>query len=257
MMGDVFGSTYAAAYDSFYGEKDYVGECDALEALFNHDAAAPVTSILDLGCGTGSHAVSLALRGYDVTGVDRSADMLRRAADKAKAAGVSPTFECADLRTYRDSREYDAVVMMFAVLGYQQSNHEVMDALHAVRRHLRLGGVFVADFWYGPAVLSQRPSSRAAFREKGPHDMVVRVAEPTLDVLRHVCHVDYRIMVVENGQLTSQAAERHTMRFFFSKELEVCCEFAQLKLRRLLAFPACEREPSVDDWNALLVAEAI
>jgi len=254
MTGEVFGDAYAAAYDTFYGEKDYAGECDALQALFGDYAAAPVTSILDLGCGTGSHAVLLAERGYQVTGVDQSEDMLRQAAAKANEAGVALKLEHADLRTYRDHREYDAVLMMFAVLGYQQSNEEVMDALRTVRAHLRPGGVFVADFWYGPAVLSQRPSHRAAVRDEGPRDLVIRLAEPTLDVLQHLCHVDYRIIGIEHGALTVQADERHTMRFYFPKELEICCEFARLKLRQLFAYPGCDREPTVDDWNALLVA---
>ena len=254
MTGDVFGDAYAAAYDTFYGEKDYAGECDALQALFSDYAAAPVTSILDLGCGTGSHAVLLAERGYQVTGVDRSEDMLRQAAAKANEAGVALTFENADLRTYRDHREYDAVVMMFAVLGYQQSNEEVMDALRTVRAHLRPGGAFVADFWYGPAVVSQRPSSRATVRDEGPRDLMIRLAEPTLNVLQHLCHVDYRVIGIGDGMLTAQADERHTMRFFFPRELEMYCQLAGMKIRQLFAYPGCDREPTVDDWNALLVA---
>ena len=256
VTGEVFGDAYAAAYDTFYGEKDYVGECDVLQTLFGGYAAEPVTSILDLGCGTGSHAVLLAGRGYQVTGVDRSEDMLRQAAAKAGEAGVSLELQHADLKTYRDHREYDAVLMMFAVLGYQQTNEEVMDALRTVRAHLRPGGVFVADFWYGPAVLSQRPSQRATVKDEGPLDLVVRLAEPTLDVLQHLCHVDYRIIGIEHGALTVQADERHTMRFFFPLELEMYCRLAGMNLQELLAYPGCEREPTVDDWNALLIASA-
>lgn len=256
MTSEVFGDAYAAAYDTFYGEKDYAGECDVLQALFGDYAAAPVTSILDLGCGTGSHAVVLAQRGYRVTGVDRSEDMLRQATAKANKAGVSLELELADLKTYRDHREYDAVLMMFAVLGYQQSNEEVMDALRTARAHLRPGGVFVADFWYGPAVLSQRPSHRAIVRDEGPRDLVIRLAEPALDVLQHLCHVDFRIVGIEHGKLTIQADERHTMRFFFPMELSMYCQLAGMRLRQLVAYPGCDREPTVADWNALFVAGA-
>ena len=254
MSGEVFGSAYAAAYDSFYGQKDYPGECDSLEELFRRYSLTPAESILDLGCGTGSHAVTLAERGYRVTGVDQSREMLRRASEKARKSGVLLELAHEDLRTYRDRRSYDVVLMMFAVLGYQQTNEQVMDAMRTVRAHLRPGGVFVADFWYGPAVLSQRPSARATVRDEGPGDLLVRVAEPTLDLLHHLCHVDYRIIDIANGTLAMQASERHTMRFFFPMELEASCELAQLELRDLFAFPSCDRAPTADDWNALLAA---
>lgn len=48
----------------------------------------PGQFILDVGCGTGRHAVELAKRGFDVTGVDLSAGMLAQARQAADAAGV-------------------------------------------------------------------------------------------------------------------------------------------------------------------------
>ena len=47
---------------------------------------------------------------------------------------------------------------MFAVIGYQTSNDELFAALQTVRRHLKPKGLFICDFWYGPAVLKQRPT---------------------------------------------------------------------------------------------------
>ena len=70
----VFGKTYASAYDAMYAEKDYEGEVDLLEAAFERFGSR-VESVLDLGCGTGNHLAPLARRGYEVAGVDRSADI--------------------------------------------------------------------------------------------------------------------------------------------------------------------------------------
>jgi len=85
----VFGSCYAAAYDSFYAAKDYEAECRLLERVFEKYGAKPVRRILDLGCGTGGHAIPLARRGYTVVGIDRSEAML--VAAKAKSAAVPAT----------------------------------------------------------------------------------------------------------------------------------------------------------------------
>ena len=109
----------------------------------------PVRSILDLGCGTGNHSLVLAGRGYQVTGVDFSADMLERARGKLALAcgeGRKPAGKLelvqGDVRSVGLGRQFDAVLMMFAVLGYQIGNQDVQAALATVRRHLKPGGVF-------------------------------------------------------------------------------------------------------------------
>ena len=84
----VFGRDYAAAYDDLYQDKDYVAECDLIERVFETYGQGPTRRVLDLGCGTGGHAVILAKRGYDVVGVDRSPEMLER----ARALGSSARF---------------------------------------------------------------------------------------------------------------------------------------------------------------------
>src|SRR5207248_11417549 len=72
MIEGVFGPQYAEAYDTLYRDKDYSAECDAIEHVFRLYGIGPVRRVLDLGCGTGGHAVPLAERGYEVVGVDRS-----------------------------------------------------------------------------------------------------------------------------------------------------------------------------------------
>ena len=81
----VFGSTYAAGYDALYQAKDYDGEVDLLEGIFRRYAGRPVRDILDVGCGTGNHALRLAAKGYRVLGIDRSLDMLEVAKYKSPA----------------------------------------------------------------------------------------------------------------------------------------------------------------------------
>src|SRR5207253_8134038 len=116
-----------------------------------------------IGCGTGNHSWPLARRGYRMTGADRSTAMLDRAKEKASTENLgdlTPAFEHGDIRELDLHRTFDAVLMMFAVLGYQLTNDDVSAALGTVRRHLEPGGLFVCDVWYGPAVLSIRPGER-------------------------------------------------------------------------------------------------
>src|SRR5688500_8739032 len=118
-MTEIFGPTYADAYDVLYAEKDYEAECDAIELLAERHGSGSAT-VLDLGCGTGRHTVILAGRGKVVTGVDISPDMLEHAQRRAAERGL-PTLDLqlGDVRTVRLGRRYDVVLLMFAVLGYQ------------------------------------------------------------------------------------------------------------------------------------------
>lgn len=107
------------------------------------------------------HAIPLAQRGYSITGADFSEDMLTHTRQKTQAllAQIQPrTFLQGYVCSIAVVQILDAVLMMFTVLGYQLENEDVAAALRTVRKHLRPGGVFIFDVWYGPTVLAIRPS---------------------------------------------------------------------------------------------------
>lgn len=81
-----FFDAHAQVYEDNVFTKNTIREVDfLLEEL----SLQPRSSILDVGCGTGRHSIELAKRGYIVTGLDLSSEMLSRAADAAKLAGVN------------------------------------------------------------------------------------------------------------------------------------------------------------------------
>ncbi|MBR6915217.1 MAG: class I SAM-dependent methyltransferase, partial [Clostridia bacterium] len=69
-------------YDRFNGDVDYSSIADAVGTLFGKFSKKKVRTVLDLGCGTGPLTERLALRGYAVTGLDVSSDMLALAANR-------------------------------------------------------------------------------------------------------------------------------------------------------------------------------
>ncbi len=246
-----FGTTYASNYDFMYAEKDYQAECDLLEALFAQHAAGKVHSILDLGCGTGNHAHPLAGRGYAVTGVDRSAEMLGKA--RAKLGNqVGPRFVQGEIQKLDLGDQFDVVLMMFAVMGYLASDQDLEQGLQAVRKHLRPDGLYVADFWYGPAVLAIGPSVRS-MRLSTPQGEMIRTATPALDPDHNRVTVHYQL-TASDGEL--RAEESHTMRYFFRDELALRLGEAGIELITLLPFPEMAGSPDETTWNALLCARA-
>ena len=259
MSPDVFGSDYAGRYDFLYQDKNYERECDMLADVFARFADGPVQSVLDLGCGTGNHALPLARRGFAVTGVDRSPGMLEQASRKADALAlgdIRPTFRQGDVRDLKLDRTFDAALMMFAVLGYQLTNEHVASALATVRRHLKPGGLFVFDVWYGPAVLAIRPGERVKSLT-APDGTVIRAASTTMDSYRQLAEVRYQVWHVRRSGPMVETTETHQMRYFFPQELALFLEHARLRLVHFSDFAALDRAPDESTWNTLAVAEAV
>ena len=248
-----FSAAYAAAYDALYSDKDYEAETTILQQLFGRYASGAVHEVLDLGCGTGSHALPLVRRGYSVTGVDVAPDMLSRARAKAATEDLDLALTEADIREYRDGRRYDAVLMMFAVLGYQRTNDDVIRALQTASVHLRSGGILVADFWYGPAVLALGPESRLKTIVQGQR-RILRFAGGTCDAAHQTCTVHYDVVTLEGATVLAETHEDHVMRFFFPLELDFALKDAGLERSVLTAFPEIDRPPDPADWCACLVA---
>jgi len=126
-----------------------------VEEIFRRYGSGEIHTILDLGCGTGGHAIPLTKRGYELVGIDRSPEMLALARRKLEEFKLEddlhlPTFLQGDTRTLDLGQSFDAILMMFAVLSYQRTNDDVLDALCTVRQHLQPGGCFSQMFSTAP-----------------------------------------------------------------------------------------------------------
>lgn len=264
MTNTPFGNGYARAYDALYETKDYGAECDVLERVFRKRSSSPVKSVLDLGCGTGGHAVRLAQRGYTVTGIDRSPGMLEAARAKAaELAGFgstmsgSATFAQGDVRSFDlGGQAFDAAAMLFAVLGYQITNEDVLSTLKTVRRHLTPGGLFVFDVWYGPGVLTDPPGERIK-EVPTAEGSILRVARGDLDVGRHTCTVSYDLLHLAGDRVVERTREAHPMRYFFPRELELFLSVSGFTLERIGCFEDIDRDPGAKTWNIWAVATAV
>ena len=256
-VSSMFGPVYAHVYDTLYRDKDYTGESALIQRLFHQYHKGDLRTVLDLGCGTGNHALPLCGAGYEVVGVDLSEDMLAEARRKAAAAGSrEAVFHHADIRRLELKQMFDVALMMFAVLGYQLENADVLAALKSARGHLRSDGLLLFDVWYGPAVLTERPSQRIKVIPTA-EGQVLRVASGQINGRRHVCTVQYQLWELRLGQLVSTIEETHRMRYFFPLELEFFLECAGFRLRELRGFPDFDRHADETTWNVMCVASAV
>src|SRR5207248_11236969 len=103
------------------------------------------STILDLCCGHGRHAIPLAQRGYQVTGQDLSEVFLQQARAAADAQRVQVRWVNGDMRTIPFENEFDAVINIFTAFGYLESDDEDQQVLVQVHKALKPGGLFVLE----------------------------------------------------------------------------------------------------------------
>jgi SAM-dependent methyltransferase len=118
---------YGRKYDSESYTQGTIGECDFIEAELKFDKSL---KILDVGCGTGRHAIELTRRGYCVTGVDLSEAQLRRAKEKAQAENLFIDFQRQDARNLPFDSEFDVAIMLceggFSLMETDEMDFEIL-----------------------------------------------------------------------------------------------------------------------------------
>lgn len=242
---------YGRYYDLLYRDKDYVGETAYISKLIDRfDPAA--RDLLELGCGTGKHASLLAQSGLNVTGVERSDEMIRA----AKIDHPNATILRADARSVRLERTFDAVISLFHVVSYQTNNADVASLFHTAATHLKAGGCFIFDLWYGPAVLRQMPQNRTK-RMEDDRTFVLRAAVPVVDFNRNLVQVNYAITVTDkhSGQV-ERFDECHEMRYFFVPEIELFARSAEMQVIHSEQW-LTGAQPSPETWGVTFVLQSL
>lgn len=251
----VFGA-YSRYYNLLYKDKDYAGEAEYVNHLIRRhkpDAA----SILNLGCGTGRHDLLLAQKGYEVTGIDRSEEMLAVANSQLSALNPQPpllSFQQGDIRTIRLNKTFDVVTALFHVMSYQSANDDLRAAFATARTHLKPGGIFIFDCWYGPAVLSDRPVVRVK-RLEDEAIFVTRIAEPVMHPNDNIVDVNYQVIIRDKvSSEVEEVRETHRMRYLFRPEIEHFLGQAGLHTTEAAEW-LTGRQPGFDTWGVCFVVQ--
>ncbi|MDR2695777.1 MAG: class I SAM-dependent methyltransferase [Deltaproteobacteria bacterium] len=249
---------YARYYNLLYRDKDYAAEVEFVLGILQKHGCAPRT-LLDLGCGTGHHAVEMAKQGVQATGVDMSETMLGMGQDSISALSSLefsvplPELLQGDARTVRLGKHFDAVVSLFHVMSYQNTEEDALAVLETAKEHLKPGGLFFFDFWHGPGVLTDLPTAREKIMEDAEL-RVLRKATPVHRVSDNVVEVHYAVTLTDKATGGETALnECHSMRYWFLPELRYLAKQAGFQVMQASGWMH-EAPPGLADWNAWMLA---
>ena len=137
MKNNIFNS--GNYYNLFYKDKDYEKEAKCIhKKLIKHNVSGQ--NLLELGCGTGKHAITFSKLGYKIIGVEQSESMI-------KSLEKVDNFECmqGDIRKINFKDKFDSVISLFHVLSYQVSNKSLESVFKNVNISLKKNGLFLFD----------------------------------------------------------------------------------------------------------------
>ena len=135
----------AGCYDELTYDVDYPRWADYIEKHFAR-RHIPGRTVLDLACGTGSLTRELALRGYEMIGVDQSPEMLAQAAEKNRGVSpVEPIFLCQSMEKLDLYGTIDACVCCLDSVNYVTRPDRLRRAFQRVHLFLMPGGLFIFD----------------------------------------------------------------------------------------------------------------
>ena len=141
-------SLLAPVYDEINKDINYSEWADFIEKIINKELSEiPAKLVLDLGCGTGSMTLELASRGYDMTGVDSSPEMLDIARLRAEKSGIQGDilWLCQDMREFELYGTVDVVVSCLDCINHITKPSEVKKCFSLVHNYLIPDGLFIFD----------------------------------------------------------------------------------------------------------------
>lgn len=139
-------SVLAPFYDRLNGTVDYDAWADFIEKIFERYSSSEPSLVLDLGCGTGSMTIRLAARGYDMTALDISEDMLSVAEARAREAGHDGIlFLRGNMSSFELYGTVDAVVCCLDGINHLTSRNDLLSCFSCVHNYLNPDGLFIFD----------------------------------------------------------------------------------------------------------------
>lgn len=142
--------TLAAMYDALMDDVDYEAWADYIDRMLQKHGG-PGKRLLDLGCGTGCISIPLAQRGYQVTGVDISEEMLAAAREKSRALQLDIDWRKQDLTSLQlfdeagNEMVFDAAIATFDVFNHLTEPEDLQMLFHTLNPLLTDEGVLLFD----------------------------------------------------------------------------------------------------------------
>ncbi len=243
----------AKYYDLTHYFRNYEQQAEFLNSAIRE--YLPVAHrILDIACGTGNHAIFMAKKGYDVTGVDLSQEMLNIAKQKIKnTTDLQVRFTYGDMRDLKFGSEFDVVCCLGMSFMELRTYDEINSCLNSIKRAITPNGLFIFDVSNGWEMLSVE--TRKDFAEDAK-TKVIWLSSGYIDKLKRTMHLDHTFIIQENNKTAIESGVEE-LRMFFPDELQMLLTNANFKIEEMLGDRSLETPFKEDSPYIVMINRSI
>ncbi len=218
-------------YDMAFSLRNYEKEVCFLEKIFVKFSKIKVKTILDIGCGTGSHAIEFANYGYNAFGLDSSEKMINFARRKVRTGPADVHFFVANMSNFRLPKKVDACISMFNSFASLLENQQILSHLDCVADVLHKGGLYIVELsnpypcWITQQVRKKQRCRLGAWVAKcSDTNIKTEVWHEPFDVKTQIEWGGELRLLVEKNKKTFKIIHREPSRVVFPQEFTAWVE---------------------------------
>lgn len=228
-------TTLSGYYDLTHRFRDYKRQSEFI-GLIIQKYLPTANQVLDICCGTGSHALVLAENGYDVTGVDLSAEMLDIAKIKTKACHKNIKFAPGNMFDLKYSQAFDIAYCFGTTLMMLTTFQEFSRFLTSVKKALKPDGLLIFDVWNGWKMLQTKNEMHPSENDTSK---VIWFSDGEINQEKRTQHLECAFLIQEKGHMRIETFTED-LKIFFKDEIQWLLESHGYRVETILGDSSLE-----------------
>ncbi len=245
---------------------DFEFEVSMIDRIIQRHLKRRVTKVLTVNCSTGNHSILLAKKGYEVTGIDSSEEMLSLARSKTAGFPHPPQFYRMDMRQIRFAWQFDVGLLLSGSFGHLTVARDLEQFLAGIRRHLP-NGLLVFEFWQPSGVDAQSRTNQGRLNwdkavDSQSGNIAIRLTKAVYQKSKEELFISIENYYIDpqRERLLGASAEHQKLKLYNTKSLVKILKRAGFSPEAFYALDAERksiRAPKETDLKLLCVARVL
>jgi SAM-dependent methyltransferase len=247
---------YYQYYDKLYSNKDYKAEVDIVLGITRDIMGSNPKRLLDVGCGTGSHALIFAQKGVEVVGIDLDCEVIEIARRKLiSQMDNAPTFFCEDVDRL-GANDFELAVSLFNVANYVDQTEKLLTFFKAIHQRLTRQGVFIFDCWNGLAAILDPPRNKDTQLVVNDEHIEI-VTRPRVELMDQAVTVDNEVKVTNRAGETLKFTFRYRQSLWTPWYLRDILKIAGFRVLNVSAWMQPTVMATYETWKIMFTCQKV
>lgn len=239
-------------YDILFPKKDYAAETEAVISISGKYGVKNPRRIVEIGCGTGSHTIELSKRVSRLFACDIDGEMISKAEEKLKAAGIKNVELFGGPLSASPERTYDLALALFNVVTYIDREEELGELFSSVRSRLRPGGLFIFDCWNGLAAMLDPPKGKKTEVKSGKEVISCDLSSSTDFILQKTV-LTYKIKKKAGDGTSEEGSTSFSQTLWTPMQIRSCLRRSGLEELECCRIFESGKPATEKDWKIMFV----